>query len=421
MSALGASAPPLPLLGAKVMWHWCSNRSHRSGVCLTTGLLLVFGPLLILTLPTSEARAQFVCEQNPLGGTGGASATGVNSVACGTGANATGIGTTAIGTAAGVGANAANATNTFIGASAGQAVTGQGNTATGFNAGTNVNGSRNAATGIGAGFNVTGSSNTATGDSAGSGVTGSSNTATGDSAGSFVTGSNNVALGKGAGSGTLGTPLTASNTVSIGNSAVASKDNAIAIGNGATASGTNSTAIGNGASTGTHTDAAAFGNGATVSHDHQQMFGTPSNSYTMAGINTTSTAAQVGPVKLVTADGAGTLGVSSLSGLGLASTGDIAGINSQIASINSELSDHDARIRKATEGVAMAFAMAGVPTVLPGENFAMTANWGNFEGENGFAAGAAMRLGPNFQLNAGTAAGSSGHTFGSRVGARIGW
>jgi hypothetical protein len=69
----------------------------------------------------------------------------------------------------------------------------------------------------------------------------------------------------------------------------------------------------------------------------------------------------------------------------------------------------------------MAFAMAGVPTVLPHEKFVLTANWGNFEGENGFSALGAMRLGPNLQLNGGVAAGTSGNTFGSRVGVRVGW
>ena len=56
------------------------------------------------------------------------------------------------------------------------------------------------------------------------------------------------------------------------------------------------------------------------------------------------------------------------------------------------------------------------PTVLPHETVAFTANWGNFEGENGFSASGAVKLGPNLQLNGGVAAGTSGNTFGSRVG-----
>jgi len=76
---------------------------------------------------------------------------------------------------------------------------------------------------------------------------------------------------------------------------------------------------------------------------------------------------------------------------------------------------------KALAGVAMAFAMAGVPTVLPGENFVMTANWGNFEGANGLAAGAAVRLSTHLQLNGGVAWGVDESVAGGRVGARVGW
>jgi hypothetical protein len=69
----------------------------------------------------------------------------------------------------------------------------------------------------------------------------------------------------------------------------------------------------------------------------------------------------------------------------------------------------------------MAFAMAGVPTVLPNETFVMTANWGTFEGENGVAAGAAVRLSGHLQLNGGVAWGLNENIAGGRVGARVGW
>jgi len=265
-------------------------------------------------------------------------------------------------------------------------------------------------------------------------VLGDNNTAIGNHAGRFLDGSSNVALGNGAGSGTFATPILAANTVSIGTSAIASRDNAIAIGNGATVSGTNSTAIGNGASTGTHTDAAAFGNGATASSDHQQMFGTASNSYTMAGINTASTSAQSGPVKLVTADGAGTLGVSSLSGLGIASAGDIAGINSQIAGINNRLSGLQSEVnqlgqrdKELASGIAISMALAQ-PILLNHQNFAMRAGWGNFDGTNalGFTgAGVITRgyAGPNTSivLDAGVGVGTDVNMVAGRAGLTFGW
>ena len=78
-------------------------------------------------------------------------------------------------------------------------------------------------------------------------------------------------------------------------------------------------------------------------------------------------------------------------------------------------------IDRNTEGVALAMAMAGTPTLLPMENFALTANWGQFEGAHGLAAGFAVRLDQNIQLNGGVAYGPSESTVGTRAGIRIGW
>ncbi len=78
-------------------------------------------------------------------------------------------------------------------------------------------------------------------------------------------------------------------------------------------------------------------------------------------------------------------------------------------------------IDRNTEGVALAMAMAGTPTLLPMENFALTANWGQFEGAHGLAAGFAVRLDQNLQLNGGIAYGPNENTVGTRAGVRIGW
>lgn len=51
----------------------------------------------------------------------------------------------------------------------------------------------------------------------------------------------------------------------------------------------------------------------------------------------------------------------------------------------------------------------------------MTANWGTFEGENGLAAGAAVRLSYHLQLNGGVAWGLDESIAGGRVGVRVGW
>ncbi len=79
------------------------------------------------------------------------------------------------------------------------------------------------------------------------------------------------------------------------------------------------------------------------------------------------------------------------------------------------------RTDKALEGVAMAFAMAGTPTLLQSETFAMSGNWGTYQGENGLAMNAAVRLAKNVQLNGGVAWGLNNETAGGRVGVRVGW
>ena len=116
------------------------------------------------------------------------------------------------------------------------------------------------------------------------------------------------------------------------------------------------------------------------------MYGTASNTYTMTGIaSAASAAAQTGPVQVVTSDASGNLATSSLAALGLASAGDVSAINARI-------DDLATRSSKAFAGVAMAFAMAGSPTVLPNETFVATFNWGTFQGAHGLAVSGAYRV-----------------------------
>ena len=166
----------------------------------------------------------------------------------------------------------------------------------------------------------------------------------------------------------------------------------------------------------------AIGNGATVTRANQQVFGTATNTYTAPGITSAaSKAAQTGSLQVVTSDAGGNLATSTLSGLGLATSGDIASINSQLASINGRISDLYGRSDKAYAGIAMAFAMAGVPTLMPGEHLAMTMNYGTFEGQNGLAINAAYRLANHMQLAGGVGYGPNEGTVGGRVGLRIAW
>ncbi|WP_070060318.1 ESPR-type extended signal peptide-containing protein [Variovorax boronicumulans] len=207
-------------------------------------------------------------------------ATGINALAAGVGAQANGERSVSIGYQAGVGASAglAGQNNVGIGTEAGGGVVGSSNTAVGSAAGKDVAGSSNAAFGIAAGQGVQGdynlamgvysgigtkgTYNTAIGGSAGQAVNGNDNIAMGDLSGASVVGDANIGIGALAGAGTTGSSniaigslagivdtatfagITANNTVSIGNSAVASKDDGVAVGHGAQAAAVNSVALG---------------------------------------------------------------------------------------------------------------------------------------------------------------------------------
>jgi autotransporter adhesin len=247
-----------------------------------------------------------------------------------------------------------------------------------------------------------------------------------------ATGANAVAMGSnaqatGTGSIAIGDGAVATGSIAVGVGAQAANGGA-AFGDAAQATGSNATAVGTGAQA-TFANSAAVGSGAVATRANQQVYGTAANTYTMAGVTSAaSRAAQSGPLQIVTSDAGGNLATATAAGLGLASAADIAGLSSQIAGldaqvagINSRLNELDGRSSRALTGVAMAVAMAGVPTRMPGERFAVTGNWGGFQGHNGLAFNAALRLADNVQLNGGIGLGLNDNLFGGRVGLRIGW
>ena len=76
---------------------------------------------------------------------------------------------------------------------------------------------------------------------------------------------------------------------------------------------------------------------------------------------------------------------------------------------------------KAFTGVAMAFAMSGVPTVLPNERFVLSTNWGTFQGENGAALSGAIRIYHHMQLHGSFAYGFRENMAGGQAGLRFGF
>ena len=263
----------------------------------------------------------------------------------------------------------------------------------------------------GDGANATGSAgNFACGTNANAAGTGSSNTAIGDRSDASGDNSHNTANGFLANASGVGSHNTA-----FGFGAIASGNgtNNTAFGTDAHATGANSSALGNGAQA-TFANSTAIGNGAAATRDNQQMFGTASNTYTMAGINTAaSRAAQVGPTSIVTSDTAGNLAARSFADLGLASQSDISGINGRLDALNGRINDVN---REARGGIALALAASGLQFDTRPGKVSLSGGYGNFKGESGFAVGLGYAVSESMRFNAAFTAVRQGD-IGARVGA----
>ena len=198
-------------------------------------------------------------------------------------------------------------------------------------------------------------------------------------------------------------------STAVGFASGAVGDYSTAVGYNATADGAYSTALGTD-SYALYANSTAIGHSAFTTRPDQIMLGTATNTYTAPGITSAaSTAAQSGPVQVVTTDSAGNLAAQDPASLGLAGIGDIQALQSDL--------------NQTQMGVAMAMALSGVPNILPeGANYAVSANWGGFSGESAVAIGGAARLTDRLFLNGGGALGASGRpTGGGRAGLTFAW
>jgi trimeric autotransporter adhesin len=227
----------------------------------------------------------------------------------------------------------------------------------------------------------------------------------------------------GTNSAAYGVSSTASgdSSVAIGDNALASADGAIAMGLNSSATGANSTAVGPN-TTVAHKNAAAFGNGATTTRANQQVFGTASNTYTTPGITSqASKSAQGAPTHLVTSNASGDLAAYTPSQLGLATTGDLAGLQSDIDALGR-------RDEELTEGLAAVAALAQ-PIILPGQTFAMRAGWGGFDDASAVGFTAAGVLAKNLVrpgygtlvVDGGVGVGTNEGEVAGRAGLSFGW
>lgn len=222
----------------------------------------------------------------------------------------------------------------------------------------------------------------------------------------------------------------------MGTSSSASGFRSTALGLGSTTSGNDSTAVGQGSSAG-FDNSAAIGAGAVTTRTNQQVFGNAANTYTAPGISSAaSSAAQTGSVGVVTSDAAGNLASRSILDFGLVtedlfdSLADRVGDNTgRIEHLENRVDRNTARIRDVqnqvddnTEGIAMTAALTGVPAIVPhGKSGIVAINYGTYGGENGVAAGGAVRLVNDFYGKAGIAVGLGRGNVGGRAGFAWAW
>ena len=399
--------------------RWRHNVRRFSCVLLTGGALA-----LGAGLGTNQAHAQFIGQDFPTVGDAGAMTTatgyasgfdalsnvGADAMAIGNDATALGIESTAVGNAAtagflqstalGFNSNAGASFTTAIGhlsqatfssaTAVGVQATASNTNATAL--GTAASASGLLSTAVGTNSMATFDNTTALGESAE--ATSDNATAIGQS--SVASGDDSTALGQGttasfAGATAVGAGAQATGVTStaLGQLSVASNTNATAIGSGATAAFANSTAIGYGSAT-TRAD--------------QVVIGRSDNTYTAAGITSAaSLAAQTGTTQLVTSDSGG-----NLATVDLANTPAFQSLQSDV--------------RQNTEGVAMAIALGGSGSILPDNmNFAVSTNFGTFQGQNAVGFSGVARLTDHTFLNGGVGTGLNQGTYGGRAGVTFAW
>jgi autotransporter adhesin len=158
----------------------------------------------------------------------------------------------------------------------------------------------------------------------------------------------------------------------------------------------------------------AIGNGATTTRVNQVAVGTATSTYTLSGITSAaSKAAQSGPTQLVTSDASGNLATTTLASLGLASTADINGINSQLAALNGRV---DNLTRESRGGVALALAASGLQFDPRPGKLSVAGGFGNFQGQSGLAVGLGYAHSNEMRFNAAFTAAQQG-AVGMRAGA----
>ena len=100
---------------------------------------------------------------------------------------------------------------------------------------------------------------------------------------------------------------------------------------------------------------------------------------------------------------------------------DVADTNARVDAINTDYSKMQSQIDTNTEGIAMAFALSGASLLPSDSNFAMSFDYGHFDGSNALAFGAAGRLDKNIYVSGGLGIGTDTGNVGGRAGVTLAW
>ena len=129
----------------------------------------------------------------------------------------------------------------------------------------------------------------------------------------------------------------------------------------------------------------------------------------------------------MTSNASGDLAAYTVADLGLASAGDVAGLQSQVGGLQSQINGLGKRDEELANGIAISLALAQ-PVMLSGQSFAVRGGWGNFDGANAVgvtAAGVLSRgdFGPTSAiiLDGGVGTGTNQGVVAGRAGVTFGW
>ena len=170
-----------------------------------------------------------------------------------------------------------------------------------------------------------------------------------------------------------------------------------ALGPNANASGVNSVALGAGAIA-PASNAVALGANSIASEPNTVSFGSPDSERRVTNV----------------APGRAASDAATIGQLGDASNA----FRSEIVQLESRT---NRGLVTANEGVAIALAIGGGAHLEPGQNFALSGNWGTFEGQNGIGVGFRARVNDHVSVQGGFGAGLNSGTTGGSAGISIGW